>query len=218
MVDTQQLRLEFLDYLQTTFGEEFVELIPEPPGVQVGERVLYRFKGERTATRHELTSQELEDRHRTLVEIAKRTGLDESAVTTEPPISSGLPVPRLIDLPESHMMWDKDLRQWTASRALLPSPDYSLEWAVGVVFMSSEKLLLYLDFTHPKVKAVFRVIYDDEYDRPAGESAEIRTRFKQFCERAQELRAQYDGRTDVVWAKLVQLDNEPLCVRIREVT
>lgn len=138
MVYTLQLRLEFLDYLQTTFGEEFVELIAEPPGVQVGERVLYRLQGGRTAPRRELTSQELEEQHRSMVEIARSTGLDESAVVTEPPKSSGLPDPRLVDLPGADIVWDSDLLRWLRSEDPLPWKDFPLEWAVGILLTPSQ--------------------------------------------------------------------------------
>ena len=63
------------------------------------------------ATRHcaslaeliEALNQELEEQRHTVIEIAQQAELDESVVAVEPPVSSGLPVPRLITcLPEAN--------------------------------------------------------------------------------------------------------------------
>lgn len=212
MVDTQQLRLEFLDYLQTTFGEEFVELIAEPPGVQVGERVLYRLAGGKTGTRHEPSEQEIESLRRRITDVAKSTGVEDSAITFEPPRSSGLPYPRLIDVPGSTIIWDTELKKYLERDDLLPSRDFPLEWAIGVL-RTSEEFFLYLDFTHPKIKAVFRGSYDPEHD--FGGRTRIGEEFKRFRQKENALRGRTDADSTIAWAKIVQIDMEPASVRIK---
>ena len=209
----QQLKQEFINYLKSTFGEEFPQLIHEPKGVQIGERVLYKLKNDKPAVRHELSKQEIEALHQKMVEIAKSTGADESAVTTDPPTSSGLPYPRLVDLPGAGIIWDKELKTYLESDELLPAPDFSLEWAIGIV-QASDTLLMYLDFTHPKVKAIFTASYDFDWESIEGR-ANIRDRFKQFHEKERELKAQIENNTGMMWAKIVQLDSEPLGIKIK---
>lgn len=216
MVDIQleQLREQFMGYLKRTFGEEFLRLIDEPKGVQIGERVLYKLKDEKKVERHELSKQEIEEMRQEMVNLAKSTGVDESAVTFEPPISSGVPYPRLMDLPGSEIMWDKELKKYLQSDDLLPSHDFFLEWVIGILLMSSEKMLMYLDFTHPKVKAIFRVCYDSEYDAPS--KASILDRFKQFREKEGELKTQIENEANMLWVKIVQLDMETVCIKIKD--
>jgi len=209
----QQLRLQFVDYLRKTFGEEFLRLVHEPEGVQIGERVLYRLKGAQEAERHELTEREIEEQRRAVVALAKSTGVDESAVTFEPPVISGLPYPRLIDLPGSGIMWDKDLKNYFESDEPLPSKDFSLEWVLGVVLTPSEKMLMYLDSTHSRVKAIFRVFYESEFG--AAEGPKIVERFRRFLEKERELKDRSEQSRDIVWAKIIQVDAEPLWIRIR---
>jgi hypothetical protein len=216
MVDTQQLGQELREYLRRTFGDELVRLIAEPPGVRVGERVLYRLKGGDEAARREVTPHQLAQLHSKLVEIAESTGLDESAVVTDPPKSSGLPDPRFIDLPGADIVWDSDLHRWLRSEDPLPSRDFPLEWAVGILLTPSQKMVAYLDFTHATVKAAFRVFYESQDEYHANEGAAVCARFKQFREKENALKASAAGQPDLVWIKLVQMDEKPLVVRTRE--
>ena len=159
---------------------------------------------------------ELEDLKRTHIEFAKRTGADASRVTFEPPVSSGLPYPRLIDLPGNQLIWDKYLTEYLKSNNLLPSPEFPLEWVVGVLLMPSEKILLHLDFTHPKVKAIFRASYDTGDVPQPGERADIRNRLRQFREKKADLESQVEHRGDMLWAKLIQVDSEPQRIRLKK--
>src|SRR5437870_12893801 len=103
MTDIQlaEQREQFLAYLEVTFGKEFLRLIDEPKGLQIGERVLYRLTGGKTGTRHEPSDQEIETLRRSMIDIAKSTGVEDAAISFEPPRSSRLPYPRLIDVPGS---------------------------------------------------------------------------------------------------------------------
>src|SRR5207302_318975 len=213
--ERERLRQDLINHLRNTFGEELLRLLNEPQGVQVGERVLYKLKEGTQAQRREPSSQELEALKRKHIELAKSTGADASRVIFEPPVSSGLPYPRLVDLPGNQIMWDRYLTEYLKSDDLLPSPDFPLEWVVGVLLMPSEKMLLYLDFTHPKVKAIFRASYDSSDVPQSGERAAIRNRLRQFREKKGNLESQVEQRGDILWAKLIQVDGEPQQIRQR---
>jgi len=214
--EREPLRQDLLNHLRNTFGEELLRLLSEPQGVQVGERVLYKLKEGTQAQRREPSSQELEALKRTHIEFAKSTGVDSSRATFEPPVSSGSPYPRLVDLPGNQIMWDKYLTEYLKSDNLLPSAEFPLEWVVGVLLMPSEKMLLYLDFTHPKVKAIFRASYDIDGVPQSGERADLRNRFRQFREKKADLESQVEQRGDMLWAKLIQVDSEPQRIRLKK--
>ena len=204
-------REQFLAHLKATFGEEFLQLVPEPQAVQIGERVLYRLAGNKAGIRHEPSDQELERLRDQMTSFAASTGA--SAVSFEPPRGSGLPYPRLIDLPGSTIIWDSALKTYLENDELLPAPDFPLEWAIGVL-LTSEVLFLYLDFTHPKVKAVFRAVYDPEHDT-MRERIRIGEDFKQFRQTEDKLRRRTETDSTIAWAKIVQIDMEPASVRIK---
>jgi hypothetical protein len=212
--DRDELGQLFFAYLSSTFGEELPQLLNAPRGVQAGERVLYKLKDGVEVTRREPSQQELEELRRKFAAFAKSTGVDESRVTFDPPVSSGLPYPRLLDLP-ALVMWDTELSKYLESNDLLPSQNFPLEWVVGVMHGGSEKMFLYLNFTHPKVKAIFRTSYDIDGAPSFKERADIRERFKQFRQKESELEAQLEKRRDILWAKIVQVDSEPQQVRVR---
>lgn len=210
---TEPLRQQLAEYLNQTFGENFWGLLSEPEGVQTGERVLYKVRSNTKVTRQEPSERDQQAFRQDLIDLATRTG--GTQVTFEPPVSSGLPYPRLIDLPGSSIMWDSGLRTYMNSEMVLPSEDFPLEWVVGVVHTPSQSMLLYLDFTHATVKAIFRVFYDAEYASGEHARAGVLTRFKQFQTKKQELEADCERRRNVAWAKLVQIDTEPLWTRIK---
>lgn len=207
-----ELRQQFADYLEQTFGEEFLRLLDEPEGVHAGERVLYKLKRNQEARRQEPSADNLNALRETMAEIARKTGA--TGISFEPPVTSGLPYPRLIDLPGSSIMWDAELRKYMEADAMLPSADFPLEWVAGVLFTPSQKMLLYLDCTDSRVAAVFRVFYEgDAFTEPA---ATVRDRFKQFQSKKRELLAECARRRTLVWAKLVQIDDEPVWIRVKE--
>ncbi len=211
MTDRQALRDRFLNDLRETFGEEFLQSLNAPPGAQVGERVLYKLAGGTQAVRREPSAQELDALKQKMVDLAKRTGA--RGVTFDPPVSSGSPSPRLIDLPGASIMWDTELKKYLECDDLLPAPGFALEWVVGVALLPSEKMLLYLDFTHPAVKVIFRASFDLDDTPSITERTAIRDRFSQFHDSIRELKAQADRRSDLLWVKVVQVDSEPQVVK-----
>jgi hypothetical protein len=210
-VEFAQERKRLLAYLTAMFGEDVVHVIEEPSNVQIGERVLYRLAGDRTASRHEPSAEDLDRLRDQMARFANDTG--GSVVAIEPPTSSGLSCPRLVDLPGSEIIWDRALREFIASEDRLPALDFPLEWAIGVL-QGSEDLFLYLNFTHPKVKAVFRIAYEPVYLR-AEDRARLREEFTRFREKERELRDTVEAAPDIAWAKIVQVDMEPASIRIK---
>src|SRR2546428_7681429 len=99
-------REQFLAHLKAAFGEEFLQLVHEPQAVQIGERVLYRLVGSKAGSRHEPSDQELERLRDQMTRFAASTGA--SAVSFEPPPTSGIPYPRLIDPPRPGFHCDAD--------------------------------------------------------------------------------------------------------------
>jgi hypothetical protein len=211
-METDALRESFLEYLRSTFGEGFTQRLETPADVRAGERVLYKLVDGIEATRREPTSEDLAAMRRTITDIARHTGPDPRRVTFEPPISSGLPFPRLLDLP-GLIMWDTDLTRDINSDDALPATGCAVQWALGVTFMPSERMLLYLDFSHPVVKAIFRASYDAEDGSLAGGRAGVRERFTEFQNRVRDAKGEAARRPELVWVKLIRLDDEPLVVR-----
>lgn len=211
MTGDRALRQGFLSDLEETFGEAFLHVLKEPPGVRVGERVLYKLTDGTQAVRREPSAQELDALKQQMVDLATRTGA--RGVTFDPPVSSGSPSPRLIDLPGALIMWDTELKRYLESDDRLPAPGFALEWVVGVALLPSEKILLYLDFTHPAVKAIFRASFDLDGAPSITERTAIRDRFSQFHDSIRELTAQADRRSDLLWVKVVRVDSEPQVVK-----
>ena len=62
----------------------------------------------------------------------------------------------------------------------------------------------YLDFTHPKLRAVYVAEYDVEFDLSQGR--DIPEQLKAFTTRQAEMAKMAEARQDIQWAKLVQID------------
>ena len=86
----------------------------------------------------------------------------------------------------------------------LPEKDFALRWLFGVIFTYSAKYLLYLDFTHPQLRAVYVAEYDIEFESAKGRG--IPEQFENFTIQQTELAKLVEIRQDVIWAKLVQID------------
>lgn len=197
----------FYLYLDRQFGQGFSQLIAPPDGYKIGERVLYTLEGGDEAVRNEDTSQSDAEIKRVLEDVVDK--IDGARVVNEPVVSSGLPYPRLIDVPYASDFLLGDLSErYAQSDELLPSPDFPVVWVFGVLFGYSAKQLLYLDFRHPKAKAVFCVAYDDENDVTAGRH--MRSQLASFIARQKQVSALAEERADVHWAKLFQVNAQGL--------
>ena len=208
------LRQQLAEYLRAAFGRDLLPLSDAPAGVQIGERVLYKVTPGTKVARTEPARAAQDELRQMMTDFAKRTGA--SRARFEGPVSSGLPHPRLIDLPGSSIMWDTELKAYVESDALLPSADFPLEWVAGVFQGGTEDMLLYLDFTHAKVKSIFRLFYD-VHGGPSRGAMNVVSLYEAFRTRKGELEARCERSPEVAWAKLVQVDDEPLRVRIREI-
>lgn len=202
-------RFQLLRYLEDTFGPDLLSLVREPPGVQGGERVLYRLRVPQRVRRKESTPADLRALRDQLLDIVASTGAT-AEVVVEPPVTSGLSVPRLVDLPGADLVWGRPLLEYYEQDTPLPSDDFPLDWALGVLFAPSHKKLFHLDFTDARVKAVFVSDYEREAEAAVGETARIRERFIAFCQRVDALREQLQGQSGATWAKIIQIDDESL--------
>ena len=213
-VGSAEQRERLLTYLKAMLGEDVLEVIEDSGDVHIGERVLYRLAGDTTAARHEPSAEDVERLRSQMTRFASDTG--GSMVSFEPPRSSNLPYPRLVDLPGSEIIWDTELNKYRESEDLLPARDFPLEWAIGVL-RTSEDLILYLDFTHPRLKAVFRAACDTSGGLSAAERARLRDGFRVFRDKQRDLRRVVEADTHIAWAKIVQRDLDPALTRIKRI-
>jgi hypothetical protein len=206
MSTPDQLKAGFYHYLDREFGSGLIDLIRLPAGVRIGERVLYMLLGNEEAERADTkqTNREVEESFARLADqLSEEIGV--LRYSTEPAIDSGLPYPRAVDIPYvSDLALGSLATRYAASPDELPEKDFSLLWLFGVIFTYSAKYLLYLDFAHPKLRAVYVAEYDAEYEFSKGR--DILEQFKAFMVRQAEIAAMIEVRQDVCWAKLVQID------------
>ena len=205
MMTEIKVKEQFYEYLADKFGESFTELIEPPEGVMIGERMLYKLQNGQKAERKEMTQKDIDKFHQMVADIAEKNG--GVALESEPPVTSGLPYPRVVDILDwSDVAMDIPAKKYVLSDDLLPKDNFAIEWLFGVVFSPSGKQLVYIDFTHPKVKVAFSADYDAEYDFTIG--LEMPRRLRQFKEKRAEIIQEVESRSNVLWAKLVQLDDE----------
>lgn len=200
------MRQWFIDYLAETFGEEILGTIPAPHDHEVGERVLYKLRDGVSVERKEATQKDADD----FLEILKNamSGIGEAQVTTALPVTSGLPYPRMVDILDWSVAMEIPAKKYLASDALLPKENFSILWLLGVSIGSSSKQLVYIDFTHPKVKTIFSAAYDREFD--FGRRDEAFWHMHQFMAARDSLIAEADAESSMRWSKLVQIDGEML--------
>jgi hypothetical protein len=167
MPSDQALKHDFLKSLADEFGPGFLELIQEPAGTLVGERVLYKYRNNQAAERRPMTGQEFQSLRFQLENIAGEVG---GRVSIDPPDNSGLPHPRTVDIKEMDLVFENRATRWVQGEELLPTSDFKLEWLLGIIHWSDYKQLLFIDFTHPQVKCTFTADYDDLYDQNIGKN------------------------------------------------
>lgn len=193
----------FKEYLNETFGKDFDTLTVPPEGAKYGERLVYKYLSDKTPTRHELTQQELDEFNAEIASIAEGIG-GTTFIPAQPPVTSGLPFPRFIDLKEKDIFWETNMKKYLESYSLLPSEDFDLEWAMGLLFASANTFY-HLDFTHPKVKGIFSFEYEEECVSFKIHEAECR--FKEFI----TLLEMYKELSEVhhfQWVKIAQIDSK----------
>jgi hypothetical protein len=201
-ITEKDMELWFRQYLNDTFGEGFNTFITPPEDAKCGERLIYKYKSGSTAIRHESTQQDLDDFDKVLAQMAQ--ACKGTYIPTKPPVTSGLPFPRLIDLNKG-FIWESDMEKYHLNEDLLPSKDFDLEWALGV-FFASDKTLYHLDFTHPKVKGIFSFEYDREYTMPKCEAA--RRRFTEFMLLLETYKRLGDELDHFKWVKITQVNSK----------
>ncbi len=91
---------------------------------------------------------------------------------------------------------------------MLPKEDFAIQWLLGVTIWPSRKQLVYIDFTHPKVKTIFSADYDPEYD--FNGRSDVFLQMQQFKVARDSLIVEMEAQPGMAWAKLVQIDGETL--------
>ena len=89
---------------------------------------------------------------------------------------------------------------------MLPKESFTIEWLLGVVFWPSRKQLVWIDFTHPKVKALFSTDYDIEYD--LDHRSDVPRWLELFSQLKAKCTADAESRADMVWVKLIPTDGK----------
>lgn len=206
MQTPEQVKADFYAYLDQKFGSGFSALITPPEEVEIGERALYILANGRKAQRANMEranwefENEIEDLANELA--GEFPGLQYSVDLAT---SSGLPYPRAVDIPgASDLALGWLAGAYAKSAEELPAPGFPLCWLLGVIFTPSAKYLLYLDFMHPRLRALYVAEYDVEMEFFKGR--DIPQQFRFFAAQQAEMVAVVEGRPDIRWAKLVQVD------------
>src|SRR3989344_1693278 len=201
MINEIEVKEQFYGYLTQDFGDKFTEMIEPPIEAKIGERVLYLLEDSVTASRKKF-DRAANDAHRQMLQqMCEEVGAQLSPFS-EPPTDSGLPYPRMVDITD----WNEVLvKGYVSSGDLLPKKNFTIKWLFGLCFWHSNKQLVYIDFTHPKVKTVLSAEYDDEYDLSMGNN--MQSRLEEFKEKRAKLIREVDTNPLAFWAKLVQLND-----------
>jgi len=200
------LEKEFVGYLKWKFGEGFLSIIPKPDDYYVGERMLYKLKHKNKIKRNDNKNDE-----KILIDTVNEVLGDNNGINSieiQPPVTTNNIEPRLIDLPESDIIFDIPLMRYFQSDSIIPTPEFDIEWLIGVYFAGSEKKLVSIDMAHPVVKGVFSVPYEIEMDLSADPQKTVKY-FKEYIQRLKSLCKESEkSDSDIEWVKLVQLDND----------
>lgn len=193
----------FKEDLNEMFGEGFDSFANPPEGVRYGERLMYKNKSGAEIIRHEMTQQDIDEFNAVTADLAEACG--GIVIPHAPPKTSGLPFPRFVDIKENDVFWGKGMANYIESEDILPTKNFDLEWALGL-FFNSGKTLFFLDFTHPKVKGVFRFQYLRELDLPKYQIT--RQRFLEFILLLETYKNISNGFDPFNWVKVVQQDSK----------
>jgi len=169
--------------------------------------MLYRLKNNGSAARRSLDAAAAEA---ALQDIADRV---EGSLTVELPTESDLPNPRVVDLLDANIRYERRMKAFAESNDARPTPAYRLEWLIGLVDLSDEGEFVYIDFRHPKLKAVFGGVYRSRHEWDLS-PARTRDAFEVFVDRCAEVRRQLDtGELSCACVKVVAGEDVPLQVR-----
>jgi len=170
--------------------------------------VLYLLAGTSPVERRETTATEQREFRKLIERIGQDSGAIE--VSGEPPVSSGLPYPRLVDIPGWDVLFDIPLNRYLDSPSVFPSVDFRILWLVGVTSSYSEKRLACIDMRHAQVKGLFIATYEEEYGS-IGLTRQVRRAFERFLTRVTDRIAEA-SRPDVAyeWVKVASCDGELL--------
>jgi len=203
--DNLGLEREFVKYLDSTFNGDLFPIIPKPNGYCAGERVLYKLKNKNEINRLDNTTDK-----ESLIDMISDTLGDNKpkSIEIQTAVATNNIEPRLIDFPESNIIFNRPLLRYFQSESNLPTTDFNIEWMIGVCFAGSQKKLVHIDMSHPIVKGIFSVPYEIEMDLTVSPQKTNKSfknyiqKFKSLCKNAEK------GEILIEWIKLVQIDNE----------
>jgi len=186
------------DNLATLLKVRVEEIVSFPPGLEVGDRVLYRLTEGHAARRKSQAAGDLGRWKERMDEFAKRTGAREVNVT---PRSKGT-LPATVDI-LGKLTVDTPIEDYAVGGALLPSPDWDVGWLLGAHFTVEEWRLFLVDFLDPKVKVFFCHSFPREGPPGRGGGSERAVR---SLRAASTWRISQSKRDDIEWARLVMLE------------
>ncbi len=204
MMNEIEVKAQFYEYLSSKFGDKFTDMIEPPSEAKIGERVLYVLDGSEVASRKEFDQKANEEFLQGIV-----GGIEGATFFTEPPVESGLPYARMVDITDwSEVAINGFAKEYTMSDDLLPKKDYTIKWLFGLCFAPRGNQLVHVDFTHPKVKTAFSADYELEYS--FAPEIDMQHALKIFKEKRAKLIQEVESNPSVLWAKLVQLNGTTL--------
>ncbi|MEM3564518.1 MAG: hypothetical protein QXR19_14890 [Candidatus Jordarchaeaceae archaeon] len=182
---------------------KIIEDMPDEKDLVEGDRVIYLCRGEefrRTDETPETIAKFREDLIRALDEVP---GLRYSLEITppSPPPPGYESKARTIDIIPA-FSWPSHHLEYARSPTLLPSEDWRVDWLLGVIFLSEDADVFYLDFRNPKVKTVVSGRFYSTYDS-FEENDRKKKSIISSIEQVQKLKKEYISNQAIKWAKLV---------------
>nr|MDO8079295.1 hypothetical protein [Candidatus Freyarchaeota archaeon] len=207
MVDISwDLKKGVIENLNAFLEVDLREIIDDMPGEKSlveGDRVIYMHHGDEFK-RRDPTAEDLKGFADELTEaLDKSVGKGEYKIEFDlpsPPPEGREPAARMIDV-IPFFIWDVNHVEYARSPKLLPGEDWRVEWLLGVLFMSEDADMVYLDFRN-QVKVVVAGCLYSMYDSFESNDRRKEVLVKSFLE-AKELKMKYQSDPSIKWAKLV---------------
>ena len=201
-----EIENKFADYLIKTFGFNLLQKLDIPNDKIIGERLLYLLNDNRKVSRKVLSDYDNLEVSENFQSIAESLGGD--LISVKMPSSTGLKIPRLVDLPGYELIFPIPLKRYLDSNDIQPDDHFSIQWLFGCFHGHDDNILAYIDFRHPFMKAVFCTEYDVEYI--TGSQCEcIVDWLTKFIEIAARHKRMMDNYSDLyAWVKIVQYNDD----------
>ncbi|MBS7249733.1 MAG: hypothetical protein KIH08_03945 [Candidatus Freyarchaeota archaeon] len=182
---------------------KIIEDMPDEKDLVEGDRVIYLYRGEEFRRMDETPKNIAKFREDLIRALDEVPGLRYSLEITppSPPPPGYVTKARTIDIIPK-FSWPNDHLRYARSPNLLPSEDWRVYWLLGVIFLSEDADMFYLDFRNPKVKTVVSGRFYSPYDS-FEEYEKRRKSIISSIEQVQRLKKEYISNQAIKWAKLV---------------